>query len=134
MERSQGKGETDIVLVQVIGDTRFPSLPLRAKRGNLALHRHCERSVAISFLSLDCFVAKLLAMRQRIARARSKLKVKIIPCFEVSTEKLVKLAEILRRLTTKCHGYIVGDKSNECQDASLRVEMGNVGSYTYNSR
>jgi len=32
-------------------------------------------------------------------------------------------------LTTRCHGYIIGDKSDEGQDASLRVEMGNVGSY-----
>ena len=30
-------------------------------------------------------------------------------------------------LTTRCHGYIIGDKSDEGQDASLRVEMGNVG-------
>ena len=32
-----------------------------------------------------------------------------------------------RLLTTRCHRYIIGDKSNEGQDASLRIEMGNVG-------
>ena len=31
------------------------------------------------------------------------------------------------RLTTRCHGYIIGDNSDEGKDASLRVEMGNVG-------
>ena len=30
-------------------------------------------------------------------------------------------------LTTRCHGYIIGDKSDEGQDASLLVEMGNPG-------
>ncbi|MBA7674009.1 hypothetical protein ES703_82216 [subsurface metagenome] len=30
-------------------------------------------------------------------------------------------------LTTKCHGCIVSDKSDEAQDVSLRVEMGNPG-------
>ena len=30
-------------------------------------------------------------------------------------------------LITRCHGYIIGDKSDEGPDASLRVEMGNVG-------
>ena len=29
------------------------------------------------------------------------------------------------RLTTRYHGYIIGDKSNEGQDASWRIEMGN---------
>jgi hypothetical protein len=31
------------------------------------------------------------------------------------------------RVTTRCHGHIIGDKRDEGQDASLRVEMGNVG-------
>ena len=31
-----------------------------------------------------------------------------------------------RRLTTRYHGYIISDKSNEGQDASLRIEMGNL--------
>ena len=31
------------------------------------------------------------------------------------------------RLTTRCYGYIIGDKSDEGQDAPSRVEMGNVG-------
>jgi len=30
-------------------------------------------------------------------------------------------------LTIDCHGYIIGDGSNEGQDASLQVEMGNTG-------
>ena len=30
-----------------------------------------------------------------------------------------------RLLTTRCHRYIIADKSNEGQDASLRIEMGN---------
>ena len=34
----------------------------------------------------------------------------------------------LRRLKTRYHGYIIGDKSDEGQDAPSRVEMGNVGS------
>ena len=29
------------------------------------------------------------------------------------------------RLTTRCHGYIIGDGRDEGQDASLRIEMGN---------
>jgi len=30
-------------------------------------------------------------------------------------------------LTTRCHGYIIGDKRDEGQDAPPRVDMGNVG-------
>jgi len=30
------------------------------------------------------------------------------------------------RLTTKCHGYIIGDKSNDRRDVALRVDMGNA--------
>ncbi len=30
-------------------------------------------------------------------------------------------------MTTRYHGYIIGDKNNAGQDASLRIEMGNVG-------
>jgi len=30
-------------------------------------------------------------------------------------------------LTNRCHRYSIADKSNEGQDASLRVEMGNPG-------
>ncbi len=29
------------------------------------------------------------------------------------------------RLATRCHGHIIGDKSNRDQDTSLRAEMGN---------
>ena len=29
--------------------------------------------------------------------------------------------------TTKCHGCIISDKSDEAQDASSQVEMGNPG-------
>ena len=29
-------------------------------------------------------------------------------------------------LTTRCHGYIIGGNNNGDQDASLRVEMGNI--------
>ncbi len=29
-------------------------------------------------------------------------------------------------MTTRCHGHRIGDKSNEDQDASLRIEMGNA--------
>jgi hypothetical protein len=31
-------------------------------------------------------------------------------------------------LTAKYHGYTISDKSDEGEDASLRVDMGNVGS------
>ena len=31
------------------------------------------------------------------------------------------------RLTARCHGYSIIDTSDECQDASLRADMGNVG-------
>ncbi|MFC1984178.1 hypothetical protein ACFLVO_04115 [Chloroflexota bacterium] len=31
-------------------------------------------------------------------------------------------------MTTKCNGYIVNDKSDGGQDASLQTEMGNVNS------
>ena len=34
-------------------------------------------------------------------------------------------------LRTSCHGYIIRNKSDKGQDAALRVEMGNVGSYQF---
>ena len=36
-----------------------------------------------------------------------------------------------RLLTTRCHEYIISDKSNAGQDASLLIEMGNPGSKVF---
>ncbi len=36
-----------------------------------------------------------------------------------------------RRLTPRYHGYIIGDKSDEGQDAPSRIEMGNPNYVMY---